>query len=704
MIATLIDIFLHNGYVLWLKDDEGENIFLKDSFQPELFIADSDLSWVRHVLWKRGVPARFAIRQTIEREKKHVLGIRADPGMMRSLVRDLEQAFPKAKLYNADLHAEQYYLFGKGLHPFCAVRYAADGNELQRIEALGEAKPILNQLSLAIATSHSLRKDFECCLTRLAINDEQHRGDEPELLLALQRALERKDPDIILLEDSNIALPYLAHRARLHGISLAFGRFPQDIAFQEDKSWFSYGRVLYRPCGVLLKGRLNIDPGGFLYAESGLAGITELASICRMGVQRLAMRSPGAGLSSLQAATAYKYGILVPYRENLVEKFKTALTLLQADRGGLIYEPQPGVYGETGEVDFVSMYPSIMVVNNISAETVLCECCRDNVVVPELGYNICRERGLIPKMLGDVLLRRAAYKKEGTPEALAKAKALKWLLVTSFGYMGFRKSKFGRIEAHEAINAFARDKLLIALKRSEKAGYKVLHGIIDSLWVQKQGISTEGLQDLCEDISKHAGVDIAVEGIYHWVVFLPSIQDGRVPVPSRFYGCFRDGSLKLRGIALRRSDSPGIVKAMQQDIIGRLSGCSCPEEFITALPSALKALKDHERRLSSAQPEQLLISRRISKLDYSQDGPQKQVVAELQRQGMRLHPGNVISYVITKGGYRSEGGQGQGGQVDILAYRKLLLRAAYELVQPFMAEERVRDFMEERQARLEDWI
>ena len=38
--------------------------------------------------------------------------------------------------------------------------------------------------------------------------------------------------------------------------------------------------------------------------------------------------------------------------------------------------------------------------------------------------------------------------------------ALKWMLVTCFGYLGYKNARFGRIEAHEAVTAYGRDKLL----------------------------------------------------------------------------------------------------------------------------------------------------------------------------------------------------------------------------------------------------
>ena len=77
-------------------------------------------------------------------------------------------------------------------------------------------------------------------------------------------------------------------------------------------------------------------------------------------------------------------GTLVLWKKNLPEDFKTAGDLLVSDRGGFIYEPKVGLHENVSEVDFASLYPSIMVVHNISPETLRCGCCPDSRrIVPE---------------------------------------------------------------------------------------------------------------------------------------------------------------------------------------------------------------------------------------------------------------------------------------------------------------------------------
>ncbi len=119
---------------------------------------------------------------------------------------------------------------------------------------------------------------------------------------------------------------------------------------------------------------------------------------------------------------------------------------------------------------FASMYPSLMVVHNLSAETVLCACCQ-NASVPEAGYNVCeKRRGLIPLTLEPLIERRQTLKRllktteDSAQRAIYEARraAIKWMLVTAFGYTGFRNAKFGKIEAHEATTASGRETLLHA--------------------------------------------------------------------------------------------------------------------------------------------------------------------------------------------------------------------------------------------------
>jgi DNA polymerase-2 len=66
----------------------------------------------------------------------------------------------------------------------------------------------------------------------------------------------------------------------------------------------------------------------------------------------------------------------------------------------------------------------------------------------------------------------------------ARRAAIKWMLVTCFGYMGYKGARFGRIEAHESVTAWGRETLLRAKESAEDAGFEMLHALTDSLWIR----------------------------------------------------------------------------------------------------------------------------------------------------------------------------------------------------------------------------
>jgi DNA polymerase-2 len=200
----------------------------------------------------------------------------------------------------------------------------------------------------------------------------------------------------------------------------------------------------------------------------------------------------------------------------------------------MIFEPRVGVHEQVGEFDFASLYPSIMSEKNLSGETVLCTCCPDSARrVPELGWHICEKRtGIVPQSLQILLKKRAQYKqkmKSPATDAQSRRKvydprqvSLKWILVTSFGYLGYSNSKFGNIDAHIATCAFDRQVLFQAVRIAEYYGFRVLHGIVDSIWVYRRGATRADYLKLKEAIEQQTGFAISFEGIYKWFAFVHS--------------------------------------------------------------------------------------------------------------------------------------------------------------------------------------
>ncbi len=229
--------------------------------------------------------------------------------------------------------------------------------------------------------------------------------------------------------------------------------------------------------------------------------------------------------------------------------------------------------------------------------------------------------------------------------------ALKWILVCSFGYLGFKNARFGKIDAHIATCAFSRQVLGKAAALAEARGFKLVHGIVDSFWLRKQEAVRSEYEDLCRVIRDKLSLPISFEGVYRWIVFLSSKMDSKVGVLNRYYGIFEDGTLKVRGIDVRRHDTPDIVRRCQTKMLEVLTKARDSNEFRLLIPSALKVLEKFVGSLrdGSVPLESLVIVRNLSKNpdEYTHQVPQAIAARHLVAQGGSVHAGQQVSYILT---------------------------------------------------------
>jgi DNA polymerase elongation subunit (family B) len=467
-------------------------------------------------------------------------------------------------LYNIDIDPVRQYLLGHSMFPMTKL---PDDSQY----AFDYEVPDLVSMELSVTPRREKGiVTIDDLIGRITLGDTIiEQKDEAEMINELNREVAHANPDLILTErGDSFELPYLHHRASMHDIDLQLGREKDSLPESKGKSYFSYGRILYKAKGYKLAGRLHLDRSLFLIKEGGLLGLIDLSRITRIPLQELSRLSPGSAVTALQVNQALRDGVIVPWKRNLAEYWKTAEELLIADRGALVIEPKVGLHENAFEMDFASLFPNIMVNHNISPETVLCTCCPDSKKrVPFTHYNICQQHiGLIPRVLKPLIERRMTYKKrimsepERAEEYEMKQNVLKWLLVTSFGYMGFNKARFGRIECHESITAYGRDILLRTIEIADSTGFEILHGIVDSLWVKGRNP-----ERLCDTVTRENGIPLELKGEFRWIVFLPNKSNG-VGALNRYYGVMTNGKLKVRGIEIRRSDTPKLISNLQEGI------------------------------------------------------------------------------------------------------------------------------------------
>jgi DNA polymerase elongation subunit (family B) len=672
---------------VWLIAENGERVRLIDKFTSKIYVSGNPAA-LKQLIDKVETASWVAEWRFVEKNadfmkafKEKVLEISInDYTRTACFARELHSLSTgkEFRFYNVDVPVSQAYLYDKDVFPLAHVLVIDSGKTLyyetlDSVENVDYHVPTLRSLWLRVnvrkeGLSPKLTDKIDCI--SLESGDKTfmiEKGSEAEKIMELVKAVKEEDPDIIFTEGGDsFFFPYLTHRAFANNVLNSFVLSRDDVPLKVNKgqgtTFFSYGRVYHKAPMQELVGRVHIDVNNtFIYTACGLEGLIEVSRTCRVPLHRAARASIGTIMSSLQLYTAWRDGTLIPWKKNEPESFKTAWELLVADRGGFIFEPKLGFHTDVVEVDFTSMFPMLMLTRNISAETVLCKCCPDsNNRVPELGYNICeKRRGIVPKTLDVLLKKRLRYKslvREVEDESLRKVyskrqTALKWVLVTCFGYLGYRNARFRKVDAHIAVCAFARDSLLKTARLAEQHGFEVIHGIVDSLWLKKPKVSPREIAEFCRKASEAVRVPLGVEGKYRWIVFLPSKVLKGVPVLNRYYGVFENGEIKLRGVEARRGDTPIFIVKAQMEIIKKLAGANSLENFKKRIPEALAVLRNYADKLVEGKVDvlELLIAKRLSKspLRYSHDVFQAIAAKQLRKAGFEVHAGQTVQYIVT---------------------------------------------------------
>jgi DNA polymerase elongation subunit (family B) len=710
------------GITVWVVDGDGKKYRTHYHFHPVFYLnltkdEEHFLDSMRKELPSEISLCRVEKRDLYSRVMIRVLEVSVNnPLIFQKTVYALSKHFNFYKFYGADIKVMQLFYYITQLFPLAYGEYEIENDVLIRwslmdsYDAIQYTVPELSVMTLTPSMklfSPKYQRSLEIEIGIDGTTRVLQQNDPRELIEQINYYLAHYDPDIILTEYGDSALlPLLSSFAEQYHLPLQLNR-DSDARYYTTKtqSYFSYGSMVHRDGVFELAGRWHIDrENSFIVGEADLEGLYDLSRMSQIGVQHQARTSIGSALSSMQISWAYRNNVLVPYKRPIKESFKTLSTLLKSDRGGLHFMPPKGYHEQVAELDFASMYPTLMQNHNISSETIDCVCCADSKLhVPELGYRLCeKHKGFVPETLKPILAKREQYKelkRAAKTEALKKKydrmqAGLKWILVTCFGYLGFKKSRMGRIEAHEAVNAFAREGLLRAKEIAEAQGFTLIHAIVDCVWLKKKDATREEYEALAEEIGKEVGVKISLEGIYQWILFPTSKMDEDITTATRYVGAYENGEMKVRGLEVRRHDTCKYVKKMQQEMLDVFSSARSIAEIKFRLPDVIAVVKRYIDQLNegNVSPFELVIRRRISKdpYEYTNKSINAVVSQTLAEAGVTLAAGESIEYIITDASGKRDPQKAKplalyalDDGYDAKKYSEFIFDAAETLLQPF---------------------
>jgi DNA polymerase I len=518
-----------------------------------------------------------------------------------------------AQLYNVDIRQDQRYMAEHDIFP-CG--------DMDESRFSPDFDVPLSSLEFRVASDPYMPKEISC----VEVLDGRKRGFEgPEkrVISDLLEFVRSHDPDLILLPFADTWIPLIVKRAKRYGLEPTISRSGW-FKKMTSKSYWSYGQVKHKDGAQIPEGRVLVDTAkSFVYRESGLKGVLLASRLTGLSPNLTSRFTPGTLISSYEVYEALRRGIAVPFRKRDAEGLRNICELKACDKGGMIFQPEPGVYEKVHQIDFTSLYPSIIVKYNLSPET---------IEHPEM-------KGFLSTVLSSLLNLRIETKrlKKIDPEYAGLDSVLKWMLVTCFGYTGYKNAKFGQIQVHERITSISRELLMQIKELAEGMDFEVLHGIVDCLWVKGEPISK-----FKEAVERETGILTEVDS-YDWIAFLP-MADG-TGAYNRYFGRLDTGKVKIRGVMARKGDTPEYVLKMQQELFEVLGDARSREELRGVEPKAQEVYRRYVEELADVDVRELAIHRRVSRLSYSRRCAEASAVKAHLRQGISLAPRMEIGYV-----------------------------------------------------------
>lgn len=508
-------------------------------------------------------------------------------------------------------------------------------------------------------------------------------GDERKIIQDFVRLIKEVDPDVIVgYNQDAFDWPYIKKRAEKLKIPLNIGRDGSSITFKGGRPKIA-GRLnvdLYdialRITDVKIKKLENIAEflgakvdiedieakdinkywqcdrekvlshakrdviHTFMIAKELLPMHYELARLIRLPLDDVARMGRGKQVDWLLLSEARKLGEIAPNaREAPLESYE----------GAFVIEPERGLHENVAELDFASMYPSIMIAYNVSPDTLAVE--GDCFVAPEVGYKFRKQPdGFFRRILKMLIERRREIKKQmkeikdSDPRYKLldiKQQTLKILTNSFYGYMGWIGARWYCRECAEATTAWGRHFIKTSAKIAQDLGFRVLYGDTDSIFVSKPGLGIKELESevekLISEISKKLPVQIELDELFKTIFFVEK---------KRYAGLTADDKVLVRGLEVRRGDWCELAKNAQKGVIEIILKEKNPEKAMNYIKEIIDSIRNGKVKL-----EDVVIYKGLTKKPSKYEAVQAHVKAAKKAEeiGILYPVGSKVGFVIVKG-------------------------------------------------------
>jgi len=304
--------------VFWIKEERGRTVRLEDAWTCSIYVSSDSRTDLEMLSRNAAVQYytkdySFVMRQEHinDRENKKVLKLTLkDSRKALSLANAIEDidVHDRFRLYNVDVLPPQSYFYEHDIFPLAKCRVEAEGERLEwmiddEVESTKYELPEFKVANLDLSVKQEGRlprfTDRIGVITLSSGNEtiRIEENSEEDTLNALMNEVSKMNPDFVFsIDGDEWVFPYLLTRAASYRMQLLLSRemLPVLEPSKGGITYFSYGKVHYRPSTVMLYGRIHIDSqNSFIMDHSALEGLYEIARICRMTLHTTARATIG---------------------------------------------------------------------------------------------------------------------------------------------------------------------------------------------------------------------------------------------------------------------------------------------------------------------------------------------------------------------------------------------------------------------------
>ena len=330
-----------------------------------------------------------------------------------------------------------------------------------------------------------------------------------------------------------------------------------------------------------------------------------------------------------------------------------------AQQGGHVLEPKTGLHTNVWVFDFKSLYPSIIRTFNIDPLGYVPSPHPDDDLIRAPDASFRREPAILPRMLDELFPRREAAKERGDDVA---SQAIKILMNSFYGVLGTPACRFFNPAIANAITGLGREMLLWSKGWFEAAGYEVLYGDTDSLFVRSARADPDEARDVALGLAHELNRELSAHVTRQWRVesrlelefeklylklFLPHARHSARGASKRYAGLVHGApggddvaqSLEFVGLEVVRRDWTALAKRVQRELYRRLFTDERVDAYLAEVVRRVRA---------GGLDDELVYSKNLRKAadDYTASTPPHVAAARKSTQPAA----RLVRYVMTTAG------------------------------------------------------